>query len=156
MFRKFFQPLLALTLFAGAAATSAQPAAPYPSRPVKLVVPYSAGGPADMLARMVADKLATRLGQPVLIDNRPGVGGHTGGEFVANAPADGYTLMLGTIAHNGAAKLFKNLRYDPANDLQPVILIAESPSVLLVNQNVPARSVGEVLALARSKPGQHR
>jgi tripartite-type tricarboxylate transporter receptor subunit TctC len=154
MFRKFFQPLLALTLFAGAAATSAQPAAPYPSRPVKLVVPYSAGGPADMLARMVADKLATRLGQPVLIDNRPGVGGHTGGEFVANAPADGYTLMLGTIAHNGAAKLFKNLRYDPANDLQPVILIAESPSVLLVNQNVPARSVGEVLALARSKPGQ--
>jgi tripartite-type tricarboxylate transporter receptor subunit TctC len=154
MFKKIFQPLLALTLFAAAAATSAQPAAPYPARPLKLVVPYSAGGPADMLARMVADKLATRLGQPVLIDNRPGVGGHTGGEFVANAPADGYTLMLGTIAHNGAAKLFKNLRYDPANDLQPVILIAESPSVLLVNQNVPARSVGELLALARSKPGQ--
>jgi tripartite-type tricarboxylate transporter receptor subunit TctC len=154
MLNKFLRPLLAAALCAAAALAWAQPAAPYPSKPLKLVVPYAAGGPADLLGRMVADKLAVRLGQPVVIDNRPGVGGHTGGEYVANAPADGYTLMLGTIAHNGAVKLFKNLRYDPTHDLQPVILLAESPSVLLVNAKVPVHSVAELLALARGKPGQ--
>lgn len=152
MFKTLLRPLLALSLAAVALAAPAQEA--YPSRPIKLVVPYAPGGPADLLARMVGEKLSTRLGQPVVIENKPGAGGHTGGELVAKAPADGYTLMLGTIAHNGAVKLYKNLRYDPLNDLQPVILIAESPSVLLVNQNVPAKSVAELLALARSKPGQ--
>jgi tripartite-type tricarboxylate transporter receptor subunit TctC len=152
MFKTLLRPLLALSLAAAALAAPAQEA--YPSRPIKLVVPYAPGGPADLLARMVGEKLSTRLGQPVVIENKPGAGGHTGGELVAKAPADGYTLMLGTIAHNGAVKLYKNLRYDPLNDLQPVILIAESPSVLLVNQNVPAKSVAELLALARSKPGQ--
>lgn len=154
MYTKINTTLLALGLALAGACASAQTPAHYPNHPLKLVVPYSAGGPADMLARMVADKLAQRLNQPVLIDNRPGVGGHAGGEFVAGAPPDGYTLMLGTIAHNGAAKLFKNLRYDPGQDLKPVILIAESPSVLLVNQTVEARSVGELLALARAKPAQ--
>lgn len=86
--------------------------------------------------------------------NRPGAGGHVGGEYVANAPADGYTLMLGTIAHNGASDLFRNLRYDPTNDLQPVALLAESPSVLMVNNDVPAKTVNELLALARARPGQ--
>jgi tripartite-type tricarboxylate transporter receptor subunit TctC len=152
MLNTLLRPLLALAVAVAAFAATAQEA--YPSRPVKLVVPYAPGGPADLLARMVGEKLAVRLGQPVVIDNKPGAGGHTGGELVAKAPADGYTLMLGTIAHNGAVKLYKNLRYDPTNDLQPVILIAESPSVLLVNQSVPAKSVGELLALARSKPGQ--
>jgi tripartite-type tricarboxylate transporter receptor subunit TctC len=151
--KRIFWLLLAIALATGWLDAAAQGAG-YPSRPLRLVIPYAAGGPADMLGRMVADKLAVRLGQPVVIDNKPGVGGHTGGEFVARAPADGYTLMLGTIAHNGAVALYKNLRYDPLNDLQPVILLAESPSVLLVNQNVPVASVGELLALARSKPGQ--
>jgi tripartite-type tricarboxylate transporter receptor subunit TctC len=132
-------------------ATTAQEA--YPSRPVRLVVPYAAGGPADLLARMLSDKLATRLGQPVVIDNKPGAGGHTGGEQVARGAADGYTLVLTTIAHNGAVKLYRNLRYDPTTELVPVALIAESPSVLLVGDAVPARSVQELLALAKSKPG---
>ena len=122
--------LLACLLLAVTAGLAAQTQPGYPNHALKLVVPYSAGGIADMLGRLVAEKLSARLGQPVVIDNRPGVGGHTGGEFVASAPPDGYTLMLGTIAHNGAVKLFKNLRYDPTTTLQPVIPIAESPSVM--------------------------
>jgi tripartite-type tricarboxylate transporter receptor subunit TctC len=153
MFTKLVRGALALVLLAAAASALAQ-AASYPSRPIKLVVPYSAGGIADLLARIVADKLTVRYGQPVVIDNRPGAGGHLGGELVAKAPADGYTLVLATIAHNGAAALYRNLRYDPAVDLQPVILVAESPSVLLVNRDVAAKDVRELLALARAKPGE--
>ncbi|MGQ2924163.1 MAG: tripartite tricarboxylate transporter substrate binding protein [Hydrogenophaga sp.] len=150
--RTFHRTVLALGLGALALPVLAQDA--YPSRPIKLVVPYAAGGPADMLARMVGERLAPRLGQPVVIENKPGTGGHTGAEQVAKGAPDGYTLVLATIAHNGAVKLYNNLRYDPAKDLQPVILVAESPSVLLVNQSVPANSVKELLALAQSKPGQ--
>jgi len=152
MLKKFLKPLLALSLCAVASLALAQDG--YPSKPIKLVVPYAAGGPADMLARMVAEKLGPRLGQPVVIDNKPGAGGHSGAELVAKGPADGYTLVLATIAHNGAVKLYKNLRYDPTHDLQPVILIAESPSVLLVKQDLPVKSVNELLALARSQPGK--
>jgi tripartite-type tricarboxylate transporter receptor subunit TctC len=152
MFKKILQPLLAMALCAASAAALAQDA--FPSKPIKLVVPYAPGGPADMLARMVADKLGPRLGQPVVIENKPGAGGHTGAELVAKGPADGYTLVLTTIAHNGVAKLYKNLSYDPTHDLQPVILIAESPSVLLVKQDLPVKSVAELLALARSQPGK--
>lgn len=136
-------------LLAGTAA--AQEA--YPARSIKLVVPYAAGGPADLLARGVAEKLAPRLGQAVVVENRAGAGGHTGGEQVAKGHADGYTLMLGTIAHHGAVKLYGNLRYDPVNDLQTVIVVAESPSVLLVNDTVPAKTLRELLDLARRKPG---
>jgi tripartite-type tricarboxylate transporter receptor subunit TctC len=153
MLKKFLHTsLLALGLCAVSLTAAAQDV--YPSRPIKLVVPYAAGGPADMLARMVAERLSPRLGQPVVIENKPGTGGHTGAEQVAKGPADGYTLVLATIAHNGAVKLYNNLRYDPLKDLQPVILVAESPSVLLVNQSLPVTSVKELLALAQSKPGQ--
>jgi tripartite-type tricarboxylate transporter receptor subunit TctC len=151
MLKQLLRSFAAVAIALAVTAALAQDA--FPSRPVKIVVPYAAGGPADMLARVVAEKLSPRLGQPVVVENKPGAGGHTGGEQVAKGPADGYTLMLGTIAHHGAAKLYKSLRYDPTADLQSVILLAEAPSVLLVNANVPARSVGELLALARSKPG---
>lgn len=139
--------LAALTL--GAAAQDG-----YPNKPLKLVVPYAAGGPADLLARSVAEKLGPRLGQPVVVENKPGAGGHTGGELVAKGPADGYTLVLATIAHNGAVKLYPKLRYDPTKELKPVILVAESPSVLLVRQDLPVKSVPELLALARAQPGK--
>jgi tripartite-type tricarboxylate transporter receptor subunit TctC len=151
MLNSWLRSCFVLALFAASSAF-AQDA--YPSKPIRLVVPYAAGGPADLLARSVGEKLAARLGQPVLIDNRPGAGGHTGGEQVAKGPADGYTLVLTTIAHNGAVKLYNNLRYDPAIDLQPVILLAESPSVLLVKNALPVKSVPELLALARSQPGK--
>ena len=144
--------LLAMGLCAVSLAAPAQEA--FPARPLKIVVPYAAGGPADMLARMVAERLSPRLGQPVVIENKPGAGGHAGAEQVAKGAADGYTLVLATIAHNGAVKLYNNLRYDPLKDLQPVILVAESPSVLIVNQSLPVTSVKELLALAQSKPGQ--
>jgi tripartite-type tricarboxylate transporter receptor subunit TctC len=151
MLNSWLRSCFVLALFAASSAF-AQDA--YPSKPIRLVVPYAAGGPADLLARSVGEKLAARLGQPVLIDNRPGAGGHTGGEQVAKGPADGYTLVLTTIAHNGAVKLYNNLRYDPAIDLQPVILLAESPSVLLVKNALPVKSVPELLALARNQPGK--
>lgn len=153
MLKKLVPFALALALVSAGSTALAQSAS-YPSRPIKLVVPYPAGGPADLLARIVAEKITPRLGQPVVIENRSGAGGHIGGELVAKAPADGYTLVLATIAHNGAAKLYKGLNYDPATDLQPVILIAESPSVLLVHNDVPAKSVTELIALSRAKPGQ--
>ncbi len=150
MMKRFAMPLLGAMLLTGAA--FAQNA--YPTRTLTLVVPYSAGGPADMLGRMVAEKLGPRLGQTVLVDNKPGAGGHIGGAAVANAGNDGHTLMLGTIAHHGATALYKSLRYDPTRDLKTAIVIAESPSVLLVHNDVPAKSVQELLALARQTPGK--
>jgi tripartite-type tricarboxylate transporter receptor subunit TctC len=125
----------------------------FPHRAIRLVVPYPAGGPADLLARTAGEKASPRLGQPIVVENKPGAGGHIGGEQVARATPDGYTLVLATIAHNGASKLYRNLNYDPMTDLQPVILLAESPSVLLVHNDVPAKNLAELLSLARAKPG---
>lgn len=152
MLKKLTHPLLVAGLLAASACAQAQDV--FPSRPVKIVVPYAAGGPADLLARSVAEKLGPRLGQPVVVENKPGVGGHTGAEQVAKGPADGYTLVLATIAHNGAVALYPNLRYEPMKDLKPVILLAEAPSVLIVKQDLPARSVQELLALTRAQPGK--
>lgn len=151
MLKIFQYPLMAL---AGLLSLNAAAQDAFPSRPLKIVVPYAAGGPADLLARGVAEKLGPRLGQAVLVENRPGVGGHTGAEQVARGAADGYTLVLATIAHNGAVKLYPNLRYDPAKELKPVVLLAEAPSILVVKQDLPARSVQELLALARAQPGR--
>jgi tripartite-type tricarboxylate transporter receptor subunit TctC len=152
MLKSWLRSWFPLAILAASCATFAQDT--YPSKPIRLVVPYAAGGPADLLARSAGEKLAARLGQPVLVENRPGAGGHTAAEQVAKGPADGYTLALTTIAHNGAAKLYGHLRYDPATDLQPVILLAESPSVLLVKQSLPVKSVPELLAYARAHPGK--
>ena len=127
---------------------------PYPNRPLRLVVPYAAGGIADLLGRLVAEKLGAALNQPVVVENRPGAGGHVGGEMVAKAAPDGYSLVLATIAHNGAASMYKGLKYEPSADLLPVALIAESAGVLIVNPAVPARTVAEFIALAKARPGQ--
>jgi tripartite-type tricarboxylate transporter receptor subunit TctC len=151
MWKNFLATGACVLAVLGGGGASAQEA--FPAKPLRLVVPYAAGGPADLLARIVGEKLGPRLGQPVVIENKPGSGGHIGGEQVAKGAADGYTLVLTTIAHNGAVKLYKNLRYDPMTELVPVVLLAESPSVLLVNDSVPARSVQELIALARAKPG---
>jgi tripartite-type tricarboxylate transporter receptor subunit TctC len=122
----------------------------YPSRSIRLVVPYAAGGIADLLARTVAQHLGTELGQTIIIENQPGAGGHLGGAAVAKAPADGYTLVLATIAHNAAASMYGNLTYNPEKDLRPVILVSESAGVLLVNASVPAKTVQEFIAYAKS------
>lgn len=126
----------------------------YPDKPLRLVVPFPAGGAADMMARGMALRLGTELGQQVVIENRGGAGGTTAAEAVARAPADGYTLFfatMGTQAINPA--LYAKLRYDPVKDFAPVALTHTTPRVLVVGAAVPARNVRELIALARQKPG---
>ncbi len=127
----------------------------YPSRPVTLVVPYPAGGGLDALARLLGQKLADRLGKPVVIDNRPGAGTTIGAAYVAKAAPDGYTILLATsTAFAIAAALNKSLPYDPAKDFVPIALTSNAPFLLLVSPLLPVHSVAELIALARSKPGQ--
>lgn len=144
-------------LFALAALADVSPlfaqATGYPSRPIRLIVPYSPGGVADLLSRIVAQRLGPIYSQQFIIDNRPGSGGHVGGDITAKSAPDGYTIVLATIAHNAAYAMYSKLSYDPAKDLQPVILLAESQGVLVVHPSLPARSVKEFLALARARPG---
>lgn len=154
MRRNFLRVFTAFAWLAISSAPHAQTAASFPNKPIKLIVPYPAGGAADVIARIVADALSQRYRQPVIVDNRPGAGGHIGAEYVLQQPADGYTLMLATIAHNGAYKMYRNLRYSPAVDIPPLALIAESPNVLLVRKDLPVNTVPELLALARAEPGK--
>jgi tripartite-type tricarboxylate transporter receptor subunit TctC len=140
-------PLLAAVLLPFAALAQSSE---YPSRSIRIVVPYAAGGIADLLARTVAQHLGPELGQTIVIENQAGAGGHLGGSAVANAPADGYTLVLATISHNAAASMYSNLNYNPEKDLKPVILVSESAGVLIVNASVPAKTVQEFIALAKS------
>jgi tripartite-type tricarboxylate transporter receptor subunit TctC len=122
----------------------------YPSRNIRLVVPYAAGGIADLLARAVAQHLGPALGQGIIIENQPGAGGHVAAHAVVKAPHDGYTLVLTTIAHNAASSMYADLAYNPAKDLKPVVLIAESAGVLVVNAALPPKTVQEFIALAKS------
>jgi tripartite-type tricarboxylate transporter receptor subunit TctC len=151
--------MLRRTVFATALLASALAAPafaqgePYPNRPIRLVVPYAAGGIADLLGRLIAEKLGSTYKQTVVVENRPGAGGHVGGELVAKSAPDGYTLVLATIAHNGASSMYRGLKYDPSSDLVPVALIAESAGVLIVNPSLPAQSVSEFIALAKARPG---
>jgi tripartite-type tricarboxylate transporter receptor subunit TctC len=147
--RRSFLAACAAILISGAA--SAQD---YPSRPVKIIVPFPAGGSNDIIARIVAQKLAERCGQTFIVENRGGAGGNIGAEAVANAEADGYTLLLTApppLTINGA--LYKKLPFDPAKAFVPVALIASVPIVLVVNPSLPTKNVGELIALAKAKPG---
>jgi tripartite-type tricarboxylate transporter receptor subunit TctC len=130
----------------------AQPA-DYPSRPIRLVVPYAPGGIADLLGRVIAQPLGAMYGRALVVENRSGSAGHIGADAVVNAPADGYTLMLATIAHNAAYAMYSNLTYDPAKAIKPVIILAESAGALIVHPSLPVKSVPEFIALAKAKPG---
>lgn len=126
----------------------------YPSRPIKLVVPFSAGQIVDSMARVVAEALRLELGQPVIVDNRPGALGAIGSEAVARSTADGYTILLvsnGTHAANSS--LLRHLPYDPAKDFKPIALLGTVPWVLLAKPDFPAGDIGQFLAYARAKPG---
>lgn len=126
-----------------------------PDRPVRLIVPFAAGGSSDVMARLLAKQLATQMNQSFVVENRPGAGGGIAMEAVARAPADGHTLLYGTIGTNAVApSLFKNLPVDPAKDLQPVSLLARNPSVLIVNSSLPVRTLPELIAHAKAHPGQ--
>jgi tripartite-type tricarboxylate transporter receptor subunit TctC len=140
-------------LFTLAALPSAQ-AADWPNRSITLVVPFAAGGTTDIIAREVGDKLSAALKQTVIIDNRAGAGGTLGAGLVAKAPADGYTLFMATIAHAIAPGIYKNLSYDFERDLDPVGLVATTPNVLIVNNDLPVKSVAELIAYARANPGK--
>jgi tripartite-type tricarboxylate transporter receptor subunit TctC len=127
----------------------------YPTRPVRIVVPYAAGGGTDALARFLAHGLERRLGQPFIIENRPGQGTATGATYVARSPADGYTLLAATsstLAFNPT--VYKRLAYDPTTAFAPVSLIAAVPFVLVVHPSLPVKSVAELVALAKAKPGE--
>ena len=129
-------------------------AAGYPDKPIRLVVPFGVGGASDILARAFGQKLAENLGQQVVIDNRAGAGGNIGMELGANAPPDGYTLILGNIGPLAVSpSLNRKLPYDPVRDFAPVTLLASQPSLMLINPAVPAKSVSELIALANAKPG---
>jgi len=130
-------------------------AADYPNRPLRLIVPFAPGGGNDTVARLVGQKLEGELGQPVVIDNRPGAGGIVGAEAAARAAPDGYTLFLGGVgSHAINPNLHANLSYDPIKDFQPISLIASAPLVLVVHPSVPAHSVRELVTLAKAQPGK--
>ncbi|NBR30216.1 MAG: tripartite tricarboxylate transporter substrate binding protein, partial [Betaproteobacteria bacterium] len=130
-------------------------AQPYPGKPVRVVVPFAAGGGTDIMARLVAQKLTEGLGQTFVVDNRAGANGIIGSELVAKAPSDGYTIMLGTSAtHAINPAVYAKLSYDPLKDFTPVSNLAYSAFVLSVHPSVPARSVKELIALAKSRPEQ--
>ena len=142
--------LVALSLIAAEAAI----AQAYPVRPIRLVVPYPAGGPTDFVGRTVGQKLSQFLGQQVVVDNRPGAGTIIGSELVARAAPDGYTLLFGTGGGTFLAPLMlPKVPYDPHRDFEPVAMLVMSPQVLVVHPSVPAQSVSELVALAKAKPG---
>ncbi len=127
----------------------------WPTKPVHVVVPFGAGGTADILARMIGERLAPLLGQPVVIENRPGASGHLGAGLVAHAEPDGYTLLMsGSPTHYVGPHLFKRLTYEPMRDVPPVAMVAVAPNLLVTNASLPVRSLNDLVALAREKPGQ--
>ena len=124
----------------------------YPSKPVRIVVPTLPGGGADLFARQIAPKLATSLGQQIVIDNRGGAGGNIGTELVAKAMPDGYTLLLIALSHAINPALYSKLQYDPVNDFVPVTQVTRQAYILVVHPTVPARTVQELIALSKAKP----
>ena len=135
------------------AGTSAQAAAPYPTRPVRVVVAAGAGAITDILARILAEKLSPALGQPVVVDNRPGAGGIIGSEMVAKAAPDGHTLLFVSPAHALNPSFYASLPYDTNSDFAPITVVSYVTSVLFVTSSLPAKSVSELIALAKAKPG---
>ncbi len=144
--------IFTLTLFAIALDAGAQA---YPTKPIRLIVPYLAGGDTDAVARLVAPKLSEALGQQVIVDNRPGAGSLIGTEALLRAPADGYTLSMGTISSLAVLPVTKSKApYDPVKDLAPIVLVTMVPYVLVVPDSLPARSVADLVRLAKSRPGE--
>ncbi len=145
--------LLALTVCAQGAV--AAPASAFPEKPITVVVPFAAGSPTDAVARVLSDSLSKRLGQPLIVQNRPGATGMIGSEYVARAQPDGYTLLFGTNTTQVANKyFFKNVSYDGLKDFAPVAIVGGVPHALVVNPSVPVSSVAELIAYAKANPGK--
>lgn len=151
--QQFIRAALAAGLAAASLCTQAQQ--PYPSAPITLVVPFAAGSGTDAVARTLGQKLAERLGQPVLVDNKPGANAQLAAQIVARAKPDGYTLFMTTnTSHSANPALYDKLRYDPIKDFTPVARVGELPFALAVHPSVPAASLAELIAHARAHPGQ--
>jgi tripartite-type tricarboxylate transporter receptor subunit TctC len=146
------QRMFAFVLICGIAAGTAL-AQPYPSKPIRVIVPYPPGGGSDLMARSISKKLSEKLAQSIIVDNRAGATGMIGTDIAAKSPADGYTLLLGSVAEVALnAAVYKKRPYNPERDLAPVALVATSPLVLAVHPSLPTRSVKEFIALARKRP----
>lgn len=144
--------LACLVVIPASAAVAA--GATWPTKPIRMIVPTPAGGNNDFTARVIGPKLAESLGRPVVIDNRPGAGSNIGSEMVARAAPDGYTLLMGMSALTINMSLFRNMPYDTVKDFAPVTMVVNGQVILLVHPSVPVKSVKELIALAKSKPGQ--
>lgn len=125
----------------------------YPSKPIRLIVPYAPGGGVDIVARTLGDDITKRLGKPVIVENRTGAGGNVGSTFVAKSEPDGYTLLLGSNANAVNNNLYSNMQYDAATDLTQIVLVGTVPMVVLASPTIAPRTVGELIALAKAKPG---
>ena len=148
------QLLAAALLGAAAFAGVAMAQQDYPNKPVRIVVPFPAGGTTDILTRAISQKLSEDWKQPVVVDNRAGAGGNIGADLVAKSTPDGYTLLMGAVAtHAINPTLYSKIPYDPVKDFAPVALVAQVPNILVVNPAVPATTVRELIDLARAKPG---
>ena len=143
--------LAALALASVAGAVHGQA---WPSKPVSLVVPFPAGGTTDVLARALAERLSPAIGQPVIVENKPGAGATIGADYVAKAKADGHTLLIGAVHHTIASSVYKKLPYDFQKGFEPVTVIAMVPNVLVVNARTPAKNVNELVALIKAKPAE--
>jgi tripartite-type tricarboxylate transporter receptor subunit TctC len=146
--RIFLAALLALSAAAAGAQT-------YPSKPIRLVVPFPAGGSLDVVARAIGQKLSEAWGQPIVVDNRPGAGGNIGADLVAKSRPDGYTILEGALStHAVNVSLYSRMPYDPVRDFDPITLVAVTPNVLVLNPSVPANNVKELIAYAKANPGK--
>ena len=142
--------LAVLLLIAGTAL-----AQPYPSKPIRVIVPFPAGGIADLYARLIGQRVAEGWGQPVLVENRTGAGGNIGADAVAKSAPDGYTLVMGSFGtHAVNVSLFSSMPYDPVRDFAPIVLVLEAEGLLVVHPSVPAKNVSELIAHARANPGK--
>ena len=143
-----------LVMLAISLASSSAAAQGYPAKPVRLIAPFSSGGAVDVPARIIAAKLSEMWGQGVIVENKPGAGSTIGAELVARSAPDGHTLLFTSNTHIISGSLYKKLGYDPITDFEPVIEVGSAPNVLVVASDVPAKNVGELIALAKAKPGQ--
>src|SRR5437879_9555205 len=142
---------IALAFLVAFLATATAPAQTWPSKPVRYVVPFPPAGATDILARIIAERISGPLGQPVVVENRPGVAGNVGTEMVARSPADGYTMLQATAAQAISETLYTKRTFSFEHDLAATAMIARMPNVMVVNPSVPAKSVAEFIALAKSR-----